>query len=67
MVGGKRGRSDERMTFVVVVSSLGLCAGIQAMRMAWDPRLRSIASIAVAVCLFVLIQTLVALLAARLV
>ncbi len=55
------------MTFVVVVSSLGLCAGIQAMRMAWDPRLRSIASIAVAVCLFVLIQTLVAPLAARLV
>jgi hypothetical protein len=54
------------MTFEVVVSTLGLCAGIQAMRMTWDRRLRSIASIAVAVCLFVLLQALVSPLAARL-
>jgi hypothetical protein len=55
------------MTIEVVISSLGLWAGIQAMRMTWDRRLRSIASIAVAVCLYVLLQALVAPLAARLV
>jgi len=55
------------MTFEVVVSTIGLCAGIQAMRMAWDRRLRSIASIAAAVCCFFLLQSLTAPLAARLI
>jgi hypothetical protein len=54
------------MTFEVVVSTIGLCAGLQAMRMAWDQRLRSIASIAAGVCLFVLLQSLIVPFAARL-
>jgi len=51
------------VAFQALVASIGLWAGLQAMRMAWDRHLRLIASVAAFICGVLLVQSLLPLVA----
>ena len=46
------------MIVQMMATAVGLCAGLQAMRLSWDPRLTRVASVAAFVCGVGLVQSL---------